>query len=68
MKKISKKTNIAKVVEKCPDSVEIMMEYGMGCVGCAMASGESLEEGAKAHGLTDKEIDKMVEEICKSVV
>lgn len=65
MVKITKKTNIAKVVGKCPESVEIMMEYGMGCVGCAMAGGESLEEGAKVHGLTDKEISEMIREINK---
>ena len=63
MKKIDKKINIEKLVEKYPESIEIMGEYGLGCVGCMAASGENLEDGAKAHGLTDKKIEEMVKKI-----
>ena len=65
--KIKANINIATLVEKHPDSIEILMKYGLGCVGCMMSTGESLEEGAKAHGLSDKKIIKMVEEINKTV-
>lgn len=67
MKKITKKINIEKLVENYPESVEIMFEYGLGCVGCMAASGENLEDGAKAHGLSDKKIDEMVEKINKNI-
>lgn len=66
--KIKANINIAKLVEKHPDSIEILMKHGLGCVGCMMSTGESLEEGAKAHGLSDKKIAKMVEEINKTIV
>jgi len=40
-----------------------MLRYGLHCVGCMAAAGETLEEGAKAHGMKDKEIERMVSEI-----
>lgn len=60
---IDAKINISRLVEKYPESVEVLMESGLGCVGCMMATGEKLEDGAKAHGLTDEEIKKMVDRI-----
>jgi len=62
-KKIDKKINIAELIDRVPESVDIMMEYGLGCVGCMASGGESLEEGAKAHGLNNEEIEEMVGEI-----
>jgi hypothetical protein len=35
----------------------------MHCIGCAMANEESIEDGAKAHGLKDDDISKMIKEI-----
>jgi len=66
-KKIDKNINIAELIDRVPDAAEIMMEAGLGCVGCMMSTGESLEKGAKAHGLSNKEIEVMVEKINKSI-
>lgn len=41
----------------------IFLKYGLHCFGCAMASDETIEDGAKAHGLSDKEITQMISEI-----
>lgn len=60
---ITKKNKITEIVEKHPEVSEIMFKYGMHCVGCVAATFETLEEGCKAHGMGDKEIDKMVKEI-----
>ncbi len=51
MAKIEKDMGIMEVVEKCPDAVQILMEYGMGCIGCAAAHFETIEQGALAHGI-----------------
>ena len=63
--KITEKMNIADIVNKKPASVEIMMKYGMHCIGCHMAAWETLEEGAKVHGMSKEKLKKMVEEINK---
>lgn len=66
--KVTKKTNIAKLVEKKPLLHQLLVEkYGMHCFGCVMSSFETLEQGAKAHGMKDKEIEKMVEELNKKI-
>jgi len=61
--KITKDMKIADIVEKCPDSAQIMMEQGMHCIGCHVSAVETLEQGAKGHGMSDEDIDSMVEKI-----
>ena len=63
--KITKKMKIGEIVEKCPEAAEVMMKHGMHCIGCAGTAFESLEDGAKVHGVKEKDIDKMIEEINK---
>lgn len=58
--KISKKIKFAELIQKHPESIEILMNEGMHCFGCAMASYETLEEGCQAHGL---DVDKIVKKI-----
>ena len=45
------------------ESAPILYEYGFHCLGCIMAQYETLEEGAKAHGLNDEQINELVERI-----
>ena len=66
--KITKDILILDLVEQNPKLIEILTgEYGFHCVGCMAASMETLEEGAQVHGMTDKEIDKMVEDLNKKI-
>lgn len=51
------------VLKKKPESASVFFKYGMHCVGCAFAGGESIEQGAKAHGLSDRELKKLIEEL-----
>jgi len=60
-KKIDKKMNFSELLEKYPESVEVLMESGMHCIGCPMATGETLEEGIVAHGLDVDDIIKKIE-------
>ena len=62
-KKITKKTKMNEIISENPDAIEILFNAGMGCVGCPMAQMESLEEGCLAHGIDEKEIDKLVKKI-----
>lgn len=62
--KINKKMSFAELMEKHPEVVETLMNKGMHCIGCPMSQMESLEDGAKAHGL---DVDKLVEELNEKV-
>jgi len=48
---ITKDMPIMDCVVKYPETVDIFTEFGMGCLGCAIADFESIEEGALAHGM-----------------
>ncbi len=63
MPKITKDMTIGEVIEKHPKVVGIMLRYGLHCVGCGIAAMETIEQGAKGHGMSDKEIEMMVREL-----
>jgi len=62
---ITKNTLISKAVEEKPETVDILVKHGLPCVGCLMAHGETIEQGAMAHGLDDEQIEKIIAEINK---
>jgi len=63
---ITRKTVIAEAVEKNPKAADIMIKYGLHCVGCHISPYETIEQGAMAHGISGKDIDKMVGEMNKT--
>ncbi len=63
IKKVTKKTNIAKLVYEYPETVEVFMNYGLHCVGCPVSEADSLETGARIHGLSDEEIVQLVKRV-----
>ena len=48
---ITKDMSIMEVAQKYPDTIEVFMNSGMGCLGCAAAHFENIEQGALAHGI-----------------
>jgi len=56
------------VLEKNPNSASVFFKYGMHCIGCAMASSETIEQGCKAHGMNAKETKKLVDELNKFIL
>lgn len=48
---VTKDMNIRELVQKYPNSVRVFSAYGIGCIGCALASYETLEQGLNAHGI-----------------
>lgn len=63
MAKINRKTKIHELLETKPEVAQIFFEAGMGCVGCPMAMHETLEDGCKAHGMKNNEIDKLIKKL-----
>lgn len=65
MKKITKDMSLFEVVKQNPKAVDILTKHGMHCIGCQMAMFETLEQGCKAHGMSDKDINRIIEELNK---
>ena len=64
--KITAKTKIGEVLEEMEEKAEdILMKAGMGCVHCPMAQMETIEQGCLGHGMSKKDIDKLVKELNK---
>ena len=65
--KITKKMTLGEVITKYPETVEIFLNAGMHCFGCHIAQFETIEDGAKAHGMCEKELDKLIDDLNKVV-
>ena len=48
---ITRETLISEVVEKAPQAMPAFQAIGMHCMGCALATGENVEEACNAHGV-----------------
>lgn len=48
---ITKDMTIGEVVRMKEDAPEILMSFGMGCIGCPSAQAETVEDAANVHGL-----------------
>ena len=57
---ITKDMSILEVVQKYPDTVDVFVNAGMGCLGSAAAHFENIEQGAMAHGI---DVDQLVKDL-----
>ena len=55
---ITKEMTIGEIIRIKEDAAEILMSFGMGCIGCPSAQSESLEDAAGVHGLNVEEFIK----------
>ncbi|MCA9382579.1 DUF1858 domain-containing protein [Candidatus Dojkabacteria bacterium] len=63
---ITKNTKIGEMVQLYPKTADIMLSWGLSCVGCSINVFESVEDGARVHGqMSDKEIDALLKELNK---
>lgn len=53
---LTKESTILEVLQEKPDSGAIFARFGMGCVGCAISRGETVEQAAAAHGIPMNEL------------
>lgn len=60
---VTKETNLAELIFRYPEAAEVLLDYGLHCVGCVANSFDSVEAGAKVHGYTDVEIQEMVDRV-----
>ncbi|MDO8581314.1 MAG: DUF1858 domain-containing protein [bacterium] len=60
---VTKDMLLGSVVADYPEAAEVMLEYGLHCVGCFANMYDTVEIGAKVHGMTDEEIEKMLKDV-----
>lgn len=60
MAKVDKSMNIMEILELDDGCAPIFMEAGMGCLGCAAAHFENLEQACAVHGI---DADKLAEKL-----
>jgi len=58
--KITKDMKLGQVIGKHPETIEVFMKNGLHCVGCHVASYESVEDGALSHGI---DVKKLIDEL-----
>ena len=65
MAELTKDMGILEVVQQYPQTAPVFMDFGMGCLGCAAAHFENIEQGASAHGI---DVDALMVALNKAAV
>ena len=55
MKQVTRETIIGDILDMDQTTAPYFMEIGMHCLGCALATAESLEQACAAHGVDPDE-------------
>lgn len=55
---ITKDMRIMEVIQQYPETFDIFIDHGIGCIGCHAAEYETLEEGISMHGI---DVDRFVQ-------
>lgn len=59
---ITKDTTIGEIIKADPSKAEILMSFGLGCVGCPSSQAETIKDAAVVHGL---EIEALIKALNK---
>ena len=60
---VTKETPIKELLNIVPEAEEILLGYGLHCVGCHFSDMDTVEDGAMMHGLTDEDIGLMIKDV-----
>ncbi len=61
MIQISKDTVIGDILDIAPQTAPVFLSIGMHCLGCPSSRGETVEEACMVHGLTNEQMDKLID-------
>lgn len=61
--RISKDMTFGELMKTYPDTVGLLGNYGLHCIGCHMSVTETIEQGMKAHGMNDADVTKLIAEL-----
>lgn len=52
----TRESNIGKIVNEYPESIDIFMSFGLGCVGCPSSQLDTIEDACLIHGVDVEEL------------
>ena len=61
--KFTKDMLVMDIIQEHPDVATVLMGYGLHCVGCHFSDIDTLESGARIHGMDDETINMMVKDV-----
>lgn len=59
---VNKKTLIGEIVNRYPETAEILLGIGMHCLGCPASQAESMEDACAVHGVDTEKFIKVINE------
>jgi hybrid cluster-associated redox disulfide protein len=62
---ITKDQMIGEILQSNPDTAKVFRKFGMHCLGCAIASGETVEQAAQVHGLDLDDLLKALNQVAE---
>ncbi len=63
---INPQKTIQEIAEEYPEVIEtLIVEYGFHCVGCFVSEFETLEEGARVHGIEGEYFKELLDTLEK---
>jgi hybrid cluster-associated redox disulfide protein len=60
---VTKTMTVGDIVERYPQTTEILALYGLHCFACSANMLETLEEGCLGHGFSEEEVATLVDEL-----
>jgi hybrid cluster-associated redox disulfide protein len=60
---VTKEMFLIDIISKYPEAAPILMGYGLHCVGCHFSGADTLEMGAKMHGMDDEILKMMLRDV-----
>ncbi|HHX30254.1 MAG TPA: DUF1858 domain-containing protein [Clostridiaceae bacterium] len=57
---VTRETMILDLLQQHSDTAAVLMDHGLHCLGCMLASYENLEQACMAHGI---DVDRLVEDL-----
>lgn len=64
--KIRRDMTFGELIQKFPKAAPVLAGYGMHCIGCHISTMETIEQGARAHGMNETMLAKMMDELNQS--
>lgn len=60
---VTKDMLIGDIIKNYPGAIDVLLKAGMNCIGCHVATWETLEQAAQAHKLDVEELLKNLNEV-----
>ncbi len=61
---LTPQSSVAELLERCPQVIPIFLKNRMSCVGCNMASFETLEDAARIYGVN---LEQFMQELTRLI-